>query len=157
MNYCTRLMLVLLSAQIACHTFAGTETNKLPHSGQAVPANSEEQWLDKVMIDEVGFRAANIFDCIEFIQHQLNEYTSEMERVAPRFVYDIEAIRYIEHCDKGEPQPPLPTFTARNISAFRLMKILEAVSDIRFVATQNLIVVEKTNIKPVNLPVTFPK
>jgi len=125
----------LLLSVPACCTTPDSKITGQPAQGGLIPGNETERWLHSVIIDDVDYRAANFFDCISLIQKHLDEYASRNKTKAPRFVYDVELVYYKD--------APLPTFKAKGISALELMKILEEVCRLRFVAKSELIIVEK--------------
>ena len=135
MKYRIYVLLGLMLAMSACCTAPGGKT-----AGQKPikPVSNSEQWLNAVVIEEVNFNAANLFDCIDFVQKQLDEYASHHKTKAPRFLYDAAAIRYIRK------DAPLPTLNARKLTAFEVMKLLESIGRISFVPKPGqIIVVEK--------------
>jgi hypothetical protein len=97
------------------------------------------------MIPEVQFRAANMYDCFSFIQTHINEFATRNSRKAPRILYDYEAIRHI-----SSDHALYPTFSAKEITAFRLIKILEAIGDLQVVIGSDVIVVEMKTAKSAN-------
>ena len=138
MKYRIYVLLGLMLAVSACCTAPDGKTSVHMSKGGLKPVSNSEQWLNAVVIDEVNFKAANLFDCIDFVQKQLDEYASHHKTKAPRFLYDAAAIRYIRK------DAPLPTLNARKLTAFEVMKLLESIGRISFVPKPGqIIVVEK--------------
>jgi hypothetical protein len=119
-----------------------------PQPGEVKPANGTEQWLDTVIIPHVEFKAATFFDCLDFVQAELDKAAANQNRAAPRFVYHITAIRQLlpePYSPSSEARlctHPLPTFAAKDIPAFRVILLLAALADVRFVASPDVIIVE---------------
>jgi hypothetical protein len=102
----------MLSATTYCLA-ADEVPAKPPHPGLVGPTNDTERLLDKMLIPEVNFRACNMFDCINFLQINLDNYVSSHKSQPLRYVYDIEAVRYLVGEKDGVPEAIPPTFTAK--------------------------------------------
>lgn len=137
MNYRILFLATVLAAILPCLSNCEEVAARQQQPGQISPSNATERWLDTVIIPEVEFRAAHILDCLDFIANAVNKSATRGDRDPIRVLFDSEAMR------DTLADPLLPTFTARDISAFRVLKILEALGNLRIGARPDEIVVER--------------
>jgi hypothetical protein len=120
---------------------------------QRPPPNATEKRLNKIVID-VCFRGANLSDCLKVLQGHIDKQASEDNRVAPRFVCDLEMPQFL--LDRTDPgphahrYPPLATFEAKDISVFEAMNILSELCEVQFASTPKQIIVEQVEEETAN-------
>ena len=138
MKYALPALLALACVLTACRS--------LPRPSVVTPVNITEARLHDIIIPEVEFRAANLSDCLDFVQTHIDRRSSEDGGCAPRFVCDLATARYLlvrEPKADGHLHPPLPTFRAKDISVLEVIKILGEVCEVQFAYTSSLIVVTR--------------
>ena len=119
----SKCLLIILVALVSGLALAEGETEQEPHPDLVAPSNATERWLDSVIIPEMDFRAAHLPDCLDFVVARVNASVDQSRRERMRVLFDLEAVRqYVK-------QPLCPTFRAVDISAFRALKIIEALAE----------------------------
>jgi hypothetical protein len=162
MKYCLPTLLLLICGLTACRSTSQmddivpsntTESRSMSQMDDFVPSNATEKRLNKIIID-VCFRGANLSDCLKVLQGHIDKQASEDNRVAPRFVCDLEMAQFL--LDRTDPgphahrYPPLARFEAKDISVFEAMIILSELCEVQFASTPKLIIVEQIEEETAN-------
>ena len=105
--------------------------------------------LHAVRIPKVVWAQAWCLDCIASVQDGIAKHAPKDAKLHPQIVFSPSAVRYlvIEHTPKSIG--PLLTYGARNVSALHLIRLIEGLTELRFVIKGEFVVVER---KPANKP-----
>jgi hypothetical protein len=144
MRHAACLALVLIGLSNAQQVLGAPESAEAPHPGQVQPTNDTEKWLDTIIIPEIAFRADNMLDCLGRVQKEINTFAVRNEHPALRVLFDLDALRHLRS------NPLLPTFSAKDISAFRVIKLLEVLGPLRLVVRPEGIIVEMADRESAN-------
>lgn len=114
-----------------------------------IPVEAElsdvEKRMKAIIIPEVDFRQANLFDIIDFMDLRVKtQGTGQETRDESRIrIKGDKSLLPVERKHGFGDNTPCLTFTARNIPLLSLMKIMTGVSSLRYVVEGNVVTISK--------------